>query len=245
MQKKSILGVFKGILTIAALAAIVSVPAYAVSTSQNYQIVEQEFGAGSSLESCSGSYCARTTIGDLAGGSSTSQKSTAKFGSVMPDDPLLEVIIDPGVSYLGELTTEKTAYKTMTVRIRSHLSNGYFLQITGDPPKYGNHTLAALSSPTASTPGKEQFGINAVANSIPEVGKNIAFVPSSDFSLGELELNYATPNLFMYKSGDTVARSEAESGRTDYTISMIINIANTTPAGHYNGDFSAVVVPMF
>lgn len=227
------------------MAVFAGVPVYATSSSQNYQIVEQEFGSGSSAESCSGSYCARATIGDLAVGNAVAGESTAEFGSITPNEPSLEVIIDSGVSHLGELTTEQTAYKTMTVKVRTYLSNGYFLQISGAPPKYGNHALATPSTPTAATPGTEQFAINVVKNSTPNTGDNPVRVPSGESQIADIEPGYNTPNLFKYVDGDVVARSESGSGRTDYTVSMIVNISKTTPAGHYSGDFSAIVVPEF
>lgn len=246
MQKSTRGKHVKALLSMAVIASALSAPVFAASSSsQNYQIVEQEFGAGSSLESCSNGYCARTTIGDLAVGDATANQTSAEFGSITPDEPMLEVIVDPGESFLGELTTERTATKTMVVRVRSYLSNGYYLQITGTPPQHDGHTLATPSSPTASKAGTEQFAINAVTNTTPDVGANPAQVPSGEFSFGELNEAYASPNLFKYQSGDTVAHSDTESGRTDYTISMIVNISNATPAGHYTGDFSAVVVPVF
>lgn len=215
------------------------------SSSNHYQVTETEFGASSTSESCSDAYCARASIGDMAAGSSKSAKSTATFGSVTSDEPLLEVIVDPGTSDLGTLTTEHTATKTMTVRVRNYLSDGYTLQITGNPPKYGGHTLDTPTTPTASKPGTEQFGINAVVNTTPAVGLNPVQVPSSETSFGIINDDYGTPNLFKYSDNDVVAHSDSESGRTDYTVSMIVNVSNSTPAGHYTGDFSAVVIPVY
>lgn len=218
-----------------------------ISSSANYQVVESEFGSSSSLESCSDQYCARASIGELFSGDSKSPSGqTAAFGSIPPEsEPLLEVIIEPGESNLGELTTEQTASKTMIVKIRNYLSEGYTLQITGDPPRYQEHELAAPSSPVSAAPGTEQFAINAVANTSPSIGANPVQEPSGEFSFGEVMPNYNQSNLFKYTSGDVVARSLSESGRTDYTISMIINISAATPAGHFSGDFSAVVIPVF
>ena len=51
--------------------------------------------------------------------------------------------------------------------------------------------------------------------------------------------------MFKYANGDAVARSTVETGRTDYTISMVINVSSATPAGHYSADYSAIVVPRF
>lgn len=215
-----------------------------VSTSPSYQVMEMDFNAGGILESCSGQYCATASIGNITTGQSESSNYTTNFSTTTTsEDPLLEVIVDPGQSDLGVLTTEKTASKSMIVRIRSYLSGGYVLQIMGDAPKYNNHTLHTPTTPTASTPGVEQFALNAVKNTTPVVGEDPAQVPSGDVSFGSVEEAYNTPNLFQYISGDVVASSQSDSGRTDYTISMIINISNSTPAGHYTGDFAAVVIP--
>lgn len=215
------------------------------SNSPHYQVTETEFGAGSTQQNCSGQYCARTSIGDMAVGEGSSAGGAATFGAITDDQPLLEVIVDPGVSHLGVLSTEATATKTTTVKVRTYLSNGYTLQIVGTPPKYGGHTLHTPNSPTAAQAGTEQFGINAAANTSPVVGAGPLQVPSAQTSFGVVDDDYKIPNLFKYTSGEVVARSLTASGQTDYTISMIVNIANSTPAGHYTGDFSAVVIPVY
>ena len=215
------------------------------SSSNNYQISETQFGSGGTLNSCSDQYCARASIGDMTDGGKTVSTTMASFPPITGTDPLLEVIVEPGISDLGTLTPERTATKTMVVKIRSYLSDGYRLQITGNPPKYANHSLATPSSPTASTMGQEQFGINLAENTTPNVGASPVQVPSSDFSFGTVLGGYNTPNLFKYVSGETVASSTVESGQTDYTVSMIINVSNATPAGHFTGDYSAVVIPMY
>lgn len=216
-----------------------------ISTSPHYQVSETQFGAGSTLESCSSQYCAHASIGDLEGGRSTSPASTATFGANTNSEPLLEVIIDPGQSNLGQLTTEKTATKTMVVKIRNYLSSGYVMQIVGAAPKFDGHSLQTSSNPAASSPGTELFGMNVVANTTPQVGAAPVQVPTAQTSFGAAEPGYDTPNQFKYVSGDIVARSTKESGETDYTISMVINVSNTTPAGHYSADYAAVVTPTF
>ena len=93
-------------------------PAFAeTSNSQNYQVTESQFGVGSSMESCSQQYCAKASIGDIAGGASESAGGTkATFGDVTPDEPLLEVIVQDGQSNLGILSTEATATKRQLSR---------------------------------------------------------------------------------------------------------------------------------
>ena len=227
-----------------ALAGPVAVLAQ-TSSSNNYQVTETQFNSTLNAESCSGQYCATASIGDMSNPESSSPEVTAKFGPVTSEEPVLEVIVDPGESNLGVLSTEKTATKTTVIRIRNHLSEGYVLQIIGDPPKYGGHTLKTPNNPTAAVAGVEQFALNAAANTSPSVGSGAAQVPSNQTSFGVVNDDYRTANMFKYVSGDVIAHSLTQSGQTNYTISMIVNISNATPAGHYSGDFSAVVVPYY
>lgn len=234
------------VLTLLAIGVFSARSAFATtSTSSSYQVSETQFGGGSTLQSCSGQYCTRASIGDIAGGSASNATSRTAFGPITPGEPTLEVIVDSGESNLGVLRTDRPATKTMVVRISSYLTDGYMLQIIGDTPKHPKHKLKAITSLAASKPGTEQFGINVVANTDPTIGANPAQVPSGEFSFGFATEQYAVPNMFKYVSGDVVARSDSESGRTDYTVSMIINVSNNTPAGHYSADFSAVVIPVF
>lgn len=248
MQKRRFLGDLKLILLAGLIAINGTHTALAVtSVSPNYQVSEFQVGGGSMLESCSDQYCARGSAGDSVTGTSKNSKNTTTFGSAAgtDSDPLLEVTVEEGESDLGIFTTESTAVKTANVHIRTHLSNGYILQLVGDPPKHGDHMLKTPTIPTASQPGKEQFGINAVANTVPVVGADPQQIPSGQISFGVVEDDYKVSNMFKYVSGNVIARSSSESGRTDYTISMIVNVSNATPAGHYSGEFSAVVVPIY
>lgn len=216
------------------------------ATSPNYQLTEPEFGAGSAIEMCSGEYCAHATIGDLSGQEASSDGYVATFGPVASDDePSLDIIVTPGESNLGVLGTDKTAYKTTSVQVRSHLSGGYYLQVYGAPPKYDDHTLSTPTTPTDSEPGKEQFAINAVANTVPKVGEDPVYTSSNPGGESVIKENYRQANKFMYLDGGTIAEVFSQSSQIHYTISMIVNVAGSTPAGHYTGDFSAVITPVF
>ena len=213
------------------------------STSNNFEVSETQFGAGSTQQSCSAQYCGQVSLGSSSSGASAG--TTATFGALQSDEPRLEMIVTPGPSNLGILSPESTATKTTSIQIRNYMGAGYTLQIVGSPPKIASHTLNPLSSPLASKPGAEQFGINVVANTTPSVGASPLQFPSDQGDFGAAADDYKTTNLFKYLDGDVVARSSAPSGRTDYTISMIVNISSATPAGHYTSDFSAVVMPAY
>lgn len=139
---------------------------------------------------------------------------------------------------LGYLSTSSAATTTWGFSIRTYLASGYIVTNASDPPTAtsgaGTHTLANLTSPTASSPGTEQFGINLVANTSPTTfGAVPAQIPDSSYSFGQAATGYNTANLFKYVKGDTVAYSPKSSGETDYTISYLYNISTATPAGKY------------
>lgn len=245
MRKQRLWG-WSGLALVVALAVGVVANASQVMaqnpSSSNYQMIETEFGATSTLESCSQQYCAKASIGEMG---KSSGATAPEFGEAKYSEPILEMIITPGESNLGTLTTEDTATKITSIKIRNYMSGGYILQIIGDPPKYDGHPLNTPTTPTASKPGTEQFGMNIVANTTPGVGADPKQAPADKGIFGEGEPGYATTNMFKYQSGDVFARSVQDSGGTDYTISMIVNISNSTPSGHYSGDFSAVLIPAY
>lgn len=239
--------IISGLLVVLFVVASSSSVLAETTTSPNYEASETEFGAGAALETCSGQYCASATIGAM-GGESSSANFSASFSQLEADDeePLLELMIEPGESNLGKLDIDRTATRTMIVHVRSHFAGGYTVQVTGSPPKYEGYTLATPIEPIASLVGTEQFAINVVANSTPNVGKNPVSTSGEEEPVSGVVLpKYATPNEFAYVNGDIVARTESESSQIKYTVSMIVNVSGNTPAGHYSGDFSAVVTPVF
>lgn len=225
--------------------ASAAAPSESSLSSPNYMVTEAQFGTGASINDCSDNYCANVSVGNTAAGLMESSSFRARAGGATSDEPLLEVAASGGFANLGTLDPTRTATFSMAVSVRSYLTGGYVIQITGDPPGYGSYQLPRLEEPTFSSAGVEQFGINLVANQSPKVGADPVQVPSSDISFGRVVDSYAQPDKFMYKDGDIVAFSETDSGRTDYTISMILNITNATPKGWYTSIFSAVVVPVY
>lgn len=224
----------------------------AQSSSPSYSVNEVQMGGvGSSLHDCSANYCAKTSVGDTSVGRAGSTNYSAQLGFNTSSEPMLEVIVEGGNQNMGVLDTDTTGTALSTIKVRNYLSNGYVLQITGPPPSQGRHALTALSTPSTSQQGAEQFGINLADNTVPNIGAGPVQVPSGTFSFGTVADGtngthvYNQPNLFMYQDGDIVAQSLTSSGETDYTMSMIINVSNVTPGGQYTGTFSAVAVPVF
>ncbi len=223
-----------------------STAATQTSSSSNYSVTETQFGGGSAQQECSATYCSQSAAGDTAVGSGSSASYSAQFGSNTTDEPLLEEIVTGGTQDMGVLDVAHTGAVSVGISVRSYLSSGYTLQITGSPPSQGVHSLTPIwPTPSTSQQGAEQFGINLVANTTPAIGSDPVQVPSSAGSFGTVTTNYSTPDLFAYQDGDVVAQSLSSSGETDYTMSIIINVSNTTLGGRYSGTFSAVAVPVY
>jgi hypothetical protein len=212
------------------------------SSSQNYTIEEDFVGGGGRVESSSTNFTAQDSLGAVGVGESAGTLYGQIAGATTTNDPTLTFIVDNATVNLGSLSTSLTRSGTATFRVLNYTSYGYLVQIIGDPPDNGGHTLSDLSSATASTTGTEQFGINLKNNATPDVGADPVQVPDSSFSFGAAASGYNTADLFKYVSGDTIATADQSSGRTDYTISYIANISTNTPGGSYSGGQTLVVV---
>ncbi len=222
----------------------------AQGSSNNFRIDESFVGPGGALESNSSSFKTAPggqSLGNQAGGAEGNESTSTNFktqgGATTTNDPSLSCTVNSSNINFGSLSTSTPATGTATFSVLNYTAHGYVVQIIGSPPSNGAYTLAAMSSNAASSPGTEQFGINLVANTSPSTyGANPVQVPSSSFSFGVAATNYNTANSYRYVSGETIASAPKSSGQTDYTISYIINVSNTTAGGAYAGNQSLVCI---
>lgn len=219
----------------------------AESSSTNYSVDEVNFGSGGSLNSCSGSYCAKQSAGELVVGETNSTNYSARGGFNTDREAVLEMSVASGVVDLGVLDATTTKTGTKTFSVRTFPAYGYSVIIDGTSPtnKTNGHVLAPMGSAAASTPGIEQFGLNLRANTSPVIGADPEHVPSNIFAYGAAATGYASQNNFKYTGGDTIAESPKGTGQTNYTISIIANVSTNTPSGSYGGKLVLIAVPTF
>jgi hypothetical protein len=235
----------------ALLLLLITMPALAQYASPNYKVNETFFGAGGELSEQSANYQAKVAAGELGVDHTSSANFQAYSGFNTTDVPYLEVFVNGGTYDLGYLDITAVRAITSIFTVRSYLATGYTVSLTGSPPtnRDGAHpALAALTSPTASSPGTEQFGVNLTANNLSPVGPFGAApsqVPDASFSFGQATTDYSTANLFKYVENDAIAQSNSSSGVTQYTISAIANANKHTLAGFYTTDLYVNVVPTF
>jgi hypothetical protein len=225
----------------------------AESSSNNYSVDRVFFGAGGELEACSGTYCAKQSAGEIAAGHIAGAAFRANAGFNVDREPYLAFSVAGSTTDLGYLNQAGTATATATFAVKTYLASGYVVHLASDPPTSEAptaHVLNALTTPTASSAGTEQFGINLIENTVgcgapANFGANPVQVPDNTFSFGAVENDYDNCGQFKYIKGDTVASSSQSTGETDYTISFIYNISNLTPNGEYRFSGELVATSTF
>lgn len=228
------------LLLVAVAAILQEAFVSAQGASGNYRIDESFIGPGGALESGSTNYqfqAGQQATGANAIGPGSSTNYQAVAGAVTPSEPTLRCTLNTSSINFGGLSIGAATTATAGFSVLNYTSYGYNVAIVGATPSNGAHNLNALASNAASSSGTEQFGINLVANTSPTTfGANPLQVPDNTFSFGEAAANYNTANSYRYVNGENIATAPKSSGQTDYTISYIINIANTTPGGAYSGN---------
>lgn len=211
--------------------------------SPNYHIDESYIGPGGSIQSQSATYQTNSTLGDIGVGSSDSTNYTLESGFNTTSDPRLSVVVNTSSIAFGYLSTSVASTATATFSILNYTAHGYSVFTIGSPPTNSGHQLTGISPTAPSQTGVEQFGMNLKANTSPTtLGADPVQVPSGSFSYGAASTGYSTANNYRYVAGEEIAHADKSSGRTDYTISYIANVATTTPGGQYLGTISLVAV---
>ena len=141
---------------------------------------------------------------------------------------------------LGNLAPLQASAGTSQLAVGSNSITGYITYVLGTTMTSGNNAISALSVQTPSFPGNGQFGINLRANSNPSVG-----IEPSGSGTGGPTASYNTPNLFRYVTGDAIASSSLPTNFNRMTISYLVNISNSQPAGIYSSTFDYLSIAQF
>lgn len=212
------------------------------SSSPNYQVDQTFFGSGGETGLESDNFQARAALGELGIGELNSANFRAFAGFTTTDEPFIEFVVTGNNIDLGFLSTDEVSTAQGQFYVRAWQAGGYYVTNEADPPTNisNSHQFDTPENPTSSQPGTEQFGMNLVANSSPNVGENLIQQPDGSFSFGQVASEYAQVNSFLHNKGDVIAFSEESTSVTLYTISYIFNISNATPSGQY--EFRQILV---
>lgn len=207
--------------------------------SNNYIIDEPTLGSGGLEQSSSSNFKIINATNDLAVGNASSSNYQIEAGSITSPDPMLSFVVNNGNANFSTFSATTPATAISSFSVSNYTSYGYVVQIFGDPPTNGDHTISPLTENASSQIGMEQFGINLVANTSPvSFGSN---PNNGQFGFGSISSNYATANSYRYNEGETIAYAAKSSGVTIYTISYLVNVASITPGGQYTSNQTIVI----
>ncbi len=139
----------------------------------------------------------------------------------------------------GELSKSQPRFLSSQFSVATNDPGGHAVSVTGTTMTSGNNVITALASPQPSQPGTSQFGMNLRANSNPAVGANPAGVGTAVISP-----NFAIPNQF-YFNNQVVASSSISTDFNSFTVSYLINVPSTQPAGFYSTTLTYIAVAAF
>ncbi len=155
-------------------------------------------------------------------------------------DPTLSFSVSSPNCYLGVFSPSSTSFCTHTMDASTNSPSGYVISYrytTGLLGPLGE--IDSLATPTASTTGTEQFGMNLAANTAAVSHTSTDFGANPSGGTGAAYSDYGTSNLFTFKPDNLpavstpLAYTPAASATTTYTASFMANVAPQTPNGYY------------
>jgi len=235
---KKIIKIIK--LVVFVLLLVMAQQSLASMTSDNYKVWLDTLSSGGG-GTTSSNYSIDSNFTDQAGANAQSAnfKERPNF-SAIGSEPTIGFSVQAASLNFGELSTSSTAYSSHAFSAYTNSEAGYTVKVLGMPLHSSEHTITQIGSIAQdSIPGTEQFGINLVSNSVPVIGADPAG------GIGQAALNYNIANKYAYNDGDIIAQSSSFSYQTDFTVSVIANIAPETNAGNYEATLTYEFIPVF
>ena len=166
---------------------------------------------------------------------------------------------DCATSTAGTVNFNQLFSPTDTATARSQMAastnagTGYAITINGPTLTSGSNTVTQMATAAVGTRGTSQFGLNLKANtsttSSPIIGTEVAPVANGTNYKGQATTGYNTIDTFKFTDGNVVAdSSNGGAGGTDaqiFTVSYIVNVPGSPPAGTYTTTLTYICTPTF
>lgn len=130
---------------------------------------------------------------------------------------------------LGTLSSRSTKAATSQYAVGTNDVTGYETFVIGSTMTSGNNVIPAAGTPTNNRPSTSQFGLNVRKNNGPLVG-----LDPTGTGTGVPAAQYDTPDLFSFVSGSLISSSDLSTEFNRMTVSYIVNVNPSQPAGVYN-----------
>jgi hypothetical protein len=181
-------------------------------------------------------FCSGATIGTTAG--SVPDCSTATVSAV---------------SFPNQFTPSSVSTAQSQLAASTNAGTGYVISVNGATMASGGNNISGMASIDTSKHGVSQFGLNlrlnTTATSNPAVGADISLTSNGTNLRGEPLAGYGTVDSFKFVSGNNIADSgQGGLGGTDgqiYTVTYIVNVPGSQPAGTYTTTLTYICTPTF
>jgi hypothetical protein len=146
-----------------------------------------------------------------------------------------------------------TASTQSQMAASTNAGSGYIITVNGPTLTSGSNTVTAMGSSTTGVKGTSQFGMNLKLNTTATttVARGLEVAPAANGTnyRGQATAGYNTVDNFKFTTGDTVADSaNGGAGGTDaqiFTVSYIVNVPGSQPAGTYTTTLTYICTPTF
>lgn len=140
---------------------------------------------------------------------------------------------------LGELSNTSANVATSQYSGATNDPGGFSTTLAGSTMASGTFVIPPLTSPSPSSPGVSQFGLNLVANSSPAVGQNKVGSGSSTAHAG-----YNSPNNFKFGS-ELISSSSLPTNFDIFTVSYLVNVSAAQHPGVYSATLTYIATAAF
>jgi hypothetical protein len=157
------------------------------------------------------------------------------------------------ISFNRLFSPTDTATATSQMAASTNAGTGYNITVNGTTLTSGSNTITAMGASTTGVRGTSQFGLNLKANttstSTPAIGTEVAPASNTTNYRGQSLAGYNTVDNFKYVTSNSVANSgNAVLGGSDaqiFTVSYIVNVPGSQPAGTYTTTLTYICTPTF
>ena len=149
-----------------------------------------------------------------------------------------------------------TAIATSQMAASTNAGAGYVITVNGPTLTSGANTITAMNAAGASLKGVSQFGLNLKVNTAA-ASTGFATMPDAEVApaanatnyRGQAATDYDVADSFKFSNGNIVANSfNGGAGGTDaqiFTVSYIVNVPGSQPAGTYTSTLTYICTPTF
>ena len=167
--------------------------------------------------------------------------------------PDCSTITTGAVAFNQLFSPTDTATATSQMAASTNAGSGYAITVNGPTLTSGSNTITAMGTSTTGVHGQSQFGLNlklnTTATSTVPVGAEVAVASNGTNYRGQAVAGYNTVDNFKFFSTDTVANSAYNvAGGSDaqiFTVSYIVNVPGSQPAGTYTTTLTYICTPTF